>query len=172
VSADLKLIDDALLHGLSERAAGTARRRVNHNLHPALGDPVQRLCNAFEPGTYVRPHRHTQAGRWELFLALIGRAAVLVFDGDGRVQRRVVLDAGGPVRGVELSAGTWHTVVSLDPGTVLFEVKPGPYEALTDKDFAPWAPAEGEAAAARFETWYRSAAPGECPPSDQLNSKA
>jgi len=170
MSADLKLVDDVLLDGLSRGAAGRARRRLNHNLHPALDDPVQRLCNAFEPGTYVRAHRHPQAGRWELFLALRGRAAVLVFDADGKVDRRIVLDAGGPVRGVELSAGSWHTVVSLDSGTVLFEVKPGPYEALTDKDFAPWAPSEGEPAASRFEAWYRDAVPGERPPADQLNS--
>ncbi|PKN22120.1 MAG: hypothetical protein CVU68_05270 [Deltaproteobacteria bacterium HGW-Deltaproteobacteria-3] len=36
-------------------------------------------------------------------------------------------------------------------GTLLVEVKPGPYAVLPEEDFAPWAPAEGEAAAAEFE---------------------
>ena len=31
----------------------------------------------------------------------------------------------------------------LEPDTVVFEVKPGPYQPTSDKDFAPWAPAEG-----------------------------
>lgn len=35
-------------------------------------------------------------------------------------------------------------------GAVLFEVKQGPYQAISDKDFAPWAPAEGLAEAAQY----------------------
>jgi len=133
-----------LLEDLSRRAASTSRRRLNHNLHPTLDDPIQRLLNAFEPGTYLRPHRHLDPPRWELFACLRGRAAVLIFDDRAVVSLRTVVDPAGPAVAVEVAAGVCHTIVSLATGTVMLEVKPGPYVALSDKDFAPWAPGEGE----------------------------
>lgn len=160
-AASLKIIDETLITRLSAQAAATPRKRLNHNLHPTLDDPIQRLCNAFEPGTYVRPHRHPQVGRWELFLALHGRAAVLLLDEGGTVLERVELDGAGPVRAIEVPPGAWHTVASLAGGTVLFEVKSGPYEALTDKDFAAWSPREGEAGAAALVRRFESVRPGE-----------
>lgn len=155
----LSITDDDL-NDLTRAARAAGRRRMNRNLHPALTDQVQRLLNAFEPGTYVRPHRH-DAGRWELFLILRGRAALLAFDDHGRVAARHELAAAGPMRLIEVPGGTWHTLAALEPGTLLFEVKPGPYVPLTDKDFAAWAPGEGEQRAAAYEQWFRRAQPGE-----------
>lgn len=153
------------LADLSARAAASPRLRANWNLHPTLEDPIQRLMNALEPGTYVRPHRH-EGDRWELFLALVGRAVVLSFDEAGRVSDRAEISSGGPSRGVEIPCGTWHTVAALDPGTVVFEVKPGPYLPPGENDFAAWAPPEGDAACAAVESWYRTAGLGEAPPED------
>jgi cupin fold WbuC family metalloprotein len=157
------VITSALVADLSVRAAAAPRRRLNHNLHPTLSDPVQRLLNAFEPGTYVRPHRHVQPQRWELFVALRGRALVLTFDPDGTVGERVELDAEGPALAVEIRGGVWHTVGSRAVGTVLLEVKPGPYAPLTDKDFAPWAPVEGTPLCAPLVGWFERARPGDPP---------
>jgi cupin fold WbuC family metalloprotein len=153
-----------LVRSLSTRAADLPRLRTNLNLHPTLDDPVQRLFNAMEPGTYVRPHRHLDAGRWEVFVCLSGRAVVLTFDDDGTVRERCFLGAEGPTVAVEIAPGAWHTLSPLESGTVFFEVKPGPYVALTDKDFAPWAPAEGEAGWAAFVSWFLEAVPGDRPP--------
>ena len=61
---------------------------------------------------------------------------------------------------IEVPAGTWHTVVVLEPGTVLFEFKQGPYAPLSDKDFARWAPAEGDPGAAAMLQRFEDAAPG------------
>jgi cupin fold WbuC family metalloprotein len=160
----MKLLTRDRIRALSAEAAASVRRRKNLNLHTELTDPVQRLCNAFEPGTYVRPHRHPDANRWELFVALTGSAVVLTFEDDGTVCERLILSAAGPSIGVEIPAGTWHTLASGAAGTVLFEVKPGPYEPLTDKDFARWAPAEGDPRCPAFERWYREARPGDRPP--------
>ena len=147
------------------RAARSAERgRVHYNLHPRLEDPVQRMCVAMEPGSYFRPHRHAAGGRWELFIALRGGAAVLIFDDSGRVLDRAELSCGGETVLVEIPPGAWHTLVVLHPGTVLFESKPGPYSPLSDKDFAAWAPEEGSPFAPRFEDWFRSAATGDPPP--------
>lgn len=160
----MKTVEEASLADLSAEARASARGRRNRNLHQALDEPVQRFCNAIEPGSYVRPHRHPQAGKWELFIALRGAAVALSFDGQGRVTGRTELRAGGPVYAVEIPEGTWHTLAALEVGTVLFEIKQGPYIPLSDKDFAPWAPAEGDADAAAFESWFRDAAVGHVPP--------
>lgn len=149
---------------LSSQAASSRRLRRNYNLHPTLDDPIQRLLNAFEPGTCVRPHRHTDPARWEVFVALRGRAAVLVHDVLGTVIDRTELSVEGPAAAVEIDAGAWHTLVSLSPGTVLFELKPGPYSPITDKNFAGWAPAEGEPGSQALVTWLETATPGDRPP--------
>lgn len=154
-------IDSAGLAELSATARGRDRLRANRNLHDDLAEPVQRMLNAFEPGTYVRPHRHADPPTWELFLALEGTAACLTFDDAGTVTERCGIGPGGPVRGLEIPAGAWHTLVALAPGTVLFELKEGPYRPLGDKDFAAWAPAEGTVEAAALEDWLRTAAAGE-----------
>ena len=49
--------------------------------------------------------------------------------------------------GAEVSSGTWHTVIALEPGCVLLEVKAGPFDPNQPKDLAPWAPEENSAAA-------------------------
>ncbi|MEF8792546.1 WbuC family cupin fold metalloprotein [Thiohalorhabdus sp.] len=153
----MKPIDSADLEDLSAQAEASHRLRANHNLHDAFTEPVQRMLNAFEPGTCVRPHRHAGPPRWELLLALTGSAAGLTFDRAGTVTERCEITAGGPLYGVEIPAATWHTLVALAPGTVLFELKEGPYQPLTDKAVAPWAPAEGEEAAPAMRQWLENA---------------
>jgi cupin fold WbuC family metalloprotein len=140
-NARLRRFDGGSLRETVARAASSPRRRANLNVHPALDDPVQRMLNVFQPGTYVRAHRH-EPDRFELFLALSGRAAVLTFDDAGHVLEVVALEPGA-TWAVELPGDVWHTVVSLAEDTALFEVKPGPYRPLEDKDYAPWAPREG-----------------------------
>ncbi len=158
-----RLTADALA-ALRAEATASPRRRKNLNLHEALDDPIQRLCNAFEPGTYLRPHRHSVPGTWELFVALTGRAAMLTFDDAGCVTARAELQAGGPVVAVEVPAGAWHSLVPLAPGTVLFEVKRGPYRPTGENDFASWAPKEGAPAAAAFVAWMTHADVGSRAP--------
>ena len=166
MNSHLKLVDQTLLQNLSDEAANSPRLRKNYNLHPVLEDPVQRLCNAMEPDTYVRPHRHPEADKWELFVILSGSALVLTFNDSGTVTNRVALSNTGPIYGVEIPTNTWHTVCALDAGTVLFEVKRGPYQSLTDKDFAHWAPDEGEPECKDFVKWYKQAEMGSLPPTE------
>lgn len=145
---------------LSQKAAAAARRRCNHNIHPQLADPVQRFFNALQPGTYVRPHRHRTPPRWEFFLLLSGQVVMLTFDDEGRVASRYELTAGGEHFGVELEPGCWHALAAVTPA-VMFEVKPGPYSAANDKDFAAWAPAEDESGSEALVNWYTMAKVGD-----------
>lgn len=151
------------LASLSGKALESQRRRANLNVHPELADPVQRMFNAMEPDTYVRPHRHARDNGWELMMVIAGRFGILLFDDTGRVTDRFDL-AEDAVRAVEIPPHAWHAVVSLEPGTVMFEVKQGPYAPLADKDFAPWAPVEDRPASQRMRDWYAVAREGEMPP--------
>jgi len=160
----MKKIDDALLDGLTGQAKGSPRKRANHNLHEELDDPVNRLCIAMEPETYVRPHRHADQRTWEVLVILRGTLGLLIFDDEGKVLERVVLTPGESTSAVEISEGTWHTTLSLAPGTVVFEVKKGPYVRPSERNFAQWAPAEGNVRAAQFLDWFRCAAVGDRPP--------
>ncbi len=144
------VIDQKLVSSLTGEAKGSARLRKNFNFHSDYADPVNRMLNAFEPGTYVRPHKHESPDKCEVFIVLTGRALALQFDDSGNIITRVVLDHSQGVFGVEFPARTWHSIVSLTSGTVLYEVKPGPYAPLSDKNFAPWAPPEGSPEAAAY----------------------
>jgi len=160
----LRSIDDRLLNELTAKAAASPRKRANHNLHARLDDPVQRLLNAIEPDTYIRPQRHAEPATFETMTLVRGSAVLLLFDDVGTVRERLELAADGPVRGAEIPPGAWHAIASLAPGTVFFEVKQGPYAAPKGADIASWAPAEGDPEVPRFLSWYRSARVGDTPP--------
>lgn len=91
---------------------------------------------------------------------------MLCFDDDGRVSERVELRPGGTLV-AEIAGGVWHAIAFLEPGSAVFEIKPGPYRPASDKDFAVWAPNEGEPGAAELQQWYQTAQPGDHPPSLQ-----
>ncbi len=161
----MQYIDQNLLDGLIQKAKASPRKRAHHNLHPRLDDPVQRLCVAIEPETYVRPHRHREPETSEVMLLLRGSAVLLLFDDRGRVIERATLAAKGPVSAAEVPTAAWHTIVSLESGTVFFEVKAGPYRQPAEANLAAWAPAEGAAGTASMTAWFHDALPGDAAPS-------
>lgn len=161
----MKLFDQALLDELVLKAKASPRLRANHNVHNELHEPVQRLFIAIEPGSYVRPHLHPEAEKWEFFMVLRGKLAALLFDEKGKVLRREVLSSDGPLHGFEIPPNTWHCVVALEPGSVFFEVKQGPYVPMSDKGFAVWSPKEGELGSEAFACWLANAQVGDLPPS-------
>lgn len=138
----MKVIDQDRLDQLSREASDSERRRKNLNMHDDYADPCQRLFNAMEPGTYIRPHRHVDPPKAECFIAVRGRMILVVFDDNGDVERAIPFGVGSDVVAIELPPGLWHMLIVLEPGSIFFETKPGPYAPLADKDFAPWAPAE------------------------------
>ncbi len=131
------------LDALTASAGEASRRRKNLNFHSALEHPAQRLLNAVEPDSYIRPHRHPDPLRDETFVVLRGAFGLVCFDEAGAVTHTALLTAGGELSGAHVPGGTYHALVSLEPGSIFFEAKAGPYEPLTDKDFGAWAPREG-----------------------------
>lgn len=136
-------INKEIITEYSNKAKIHPRKRINYNYHPELNDSIQRLLNCMEPGTYVRPHRHASPGKREIFIILTGKMAAIEFNNKGDVVEHTILDPLIGNYGVEFGVGSWHTIVSLESGSVVYEIKDGPYIPLIDKDFAPWAPIEG-----------------------------
>jgi cupin fold WbuC family metalloprotein len=146
----LTLIDAGLLGAVTDQARASPRRRKNYNFHAQEADPANRLLNAMEPGSYVQPHRHLDPTKDETFIVVRGRFGLVLFDGDGAVARTAVLAASGDAIGADVPYGTYHTLISLESGSVFFEAKAGPYRPIGEQERAPWAPPEGDPRAAAY----------------------
>ena len=154
----IRWIDTALLDEIGAEARNSPRGRKNRNFHSDDAQPGHRLINAIEPGSYIMPHRHLDPNKGETMVVLRGALGLVTFDDAGNVIESAKVShgvTGGNPRGstplgMDIPCGTWHTVFALESGTVFLEAKAGPYLPLTAEEKAPWAPAEGEAAAAAF----------------------
>lgn len=159
----IRLIDAALLDEVCAEAAVSPRRRKNRNFHTRDDQPGHRLLNAMQTDSYIVPHRHLDPDKAETMLVLRGAMAVLEFDDSGQVIAVSRVGAGMTAMsgmGVDIPSGTWHTVIALQPDTVFFEAKAGPYLPLTADERAPWAPAEGGSDAADYLEALRKLAIG------------
>jgi cupin fold WbuC family metalloprotein len=107
-----------------------------------------RFLNVLIRGTYIAPHRHKDPAKAESFLVIEGELAFFTFEDSGEIASVHVL--GRDAIGVDVQPGVWHTAAVLTPHAVCFEVKPGPYSAANDKDFAAWAPREGDPGVAAY----------------------
>ncbi len=146
----MRRITAELVSQVAAKAESSPRKRMHHNFHKAYEDKVQRLLNACMSGTYIRPHRHNNPDKDEVFIILRGRILIAEFDDSGRLKDHFIMDAQKGNLGVEIPAGVWHTFICLEDGSCVYEVKEGPYHSLTDKDFAPWAPKEESPEAGSF----------------------
>jgi len=147
---DIRLINQDLLDQVSAQAQASPRRRKNYNFHVSETDSCNRLLNAAEPDSYIQPHCHYDAEKDESLVIVRGRVGVVFFDAHGAITSQAVLEPGGPAVGVNIPHGVFHTLVGLEPGSVFFEAKAGPYAPLTAREKASWAPAEGDPQAAAF----------------------
>lgn len=137
-------IDDQSIQTTIDKAQSAKRKRMNFNYHPVLEDPLQRMLNAIEPGSYVQPHKHEDPDKTEVFMILKGRMVVVEFDDEGHITDSMILDHKTGNYAAEIPPRTWHTIISLEEGSVAYEIKNGPYIPVNDKDFASWAPKEGD----------------------------
>ncbi len=127
----MKITQD-LLDGLTEQAKASPRLRMNMDLRNSAADGSQRMLNAIEPGSPLPIHRHMKSS--ETVVCLRGHLREVFYDADGRVIDTIDLIPGGPVVGLCIPIGQWHTVEVLESGTVIMEVKDGAYEPLGTED--------------------------------------
>lgn len=138
--SQIKVIDTQLLDATTAKAKLSPRLRMNYNFHADPNDPVNRLLNAMETGSYFPPHRHCNPDKDEIVLLLRGKVAILIFDDTGQVTEKVILEPQQGCYGAEIPAGVWHGLLVLASGSVVYEIKHGPYAPISAENVAPWAP--------------------------------
>lgn len=128
----MRIIDEKLLDTITLEATENSRLRKNYNLHQSLDEKVQRLLNALEPGTKIPVHCHKHTD--EVYMVLRGSLKVLFYDGDKNLLRSELLNPAKGQYGISIPRGEWHSIEVLEKGTVIFEVKEGPYRPLNDEE--------------------------------------
>ena len=119
------IIDNDTLDNLTAQAKASPRLRMNLNFHQSLDEKCHRFLNAVEPGANIPIHRHPE--KEESFVVLRGRIRVITYNDDGTIIESIVLNPSEGHYGVNVGKNVWHTVEALEPGSVIFECKEGPY---------------------------------------------
>ena len=126
-------ITQALLDDLTAKAKASPRRRMNMDLRNGIDDKSQRMLNAIEPESIVPIHRHQQSS--ETVVCLRGRVVEEYYDELERVCTEAIeLTPNGQTVALNIPAGQWHTIRSLESGSVIMEMKDGKFETLSDVD--------------------------------------
>lgn len=118
------------LDSLTEQAKASPRLRMNFDLRNSVEDKSQRMLNALEPGTVMPIHRHRTTS--ETVVCIRGHFEEYFYDEYGNLTETIDMVPGGTVLNIE--AGQWHSLKSLESGTVLIEVKDGAYEPIREED--------------------------------------
>lgn len=126
-------ITQGLMDELTAKAKASPRLRMNLDLRNSDQDGSQRMLNAIEPGSPLPIHRHRKTS--ETVVCLRGRLVWEFYDELERICTETVeLSPNGPVVALNIPAGQWHTVKALESGSVIIEMKNGPYEPLGAED--------------------------------------
>ena len=151
-------IDSALLDKLSEAAKASPRLRMNFDLRNGESDLSQRMLNrrsereqsklacyaepqggkdakrlnAVEPGTMLPVHRHR--GTSETVCIVRGRVVQHFYDESGVETEALEMYPGCEAPVVNVEAGRWHRLESLESGSVILECKDGAWEPLAEED--------------------------------------
>ena len=126
-------ITQAILDELTAKAKESPRLRMNLDLRDSAEDTSQRMLNAIEPGSPLPIHRHQKTS--ETVVCIRGRLVEEFYDDLERIcTERIEISPNGSVVALNIPAGQWHTVQSLESGTVILEMKNGKYEPISDVD--------------------------------------
>ena len=74
----VEFIDDHLMAEVASQAREAARLRINYNFHRTTDEPVNRLLNAMNRGSYLPVHRHLSPDRCESSIVLRGRVGLTI----------------------------------------------------------------------------------------------
>lgn len=124
------IIDKTILDELTEQAKTSPRLRMNIDLRNSDSDGSQRMLNAIEPGTILPVHRHMNSS--VTIVCIRGHFEELLYNDNGDLEQSINMVPGGTV--INLPIGRWHSLKSLESGTVILEVQDGAWEPLQDKD--------------------------------------
>ena len=125
-------VDKNVLDELTAKAKASERLRMNFDLRTSLNDTSQRMLNALEPGTVVPVHRHCTTA--ETVIIVRGRVKEFLYDERGNLAEEILMEVSGDCPVLQIPAGQWHTIESLEAGTVIFEAKDGAFAPLREED--------------------------------------
>ena len=124
------IVDQHTLDNLTAQAKESPRLRMNLDLRNTPEDQSQRMLNAIEPGTVLPIHRHRDTS--ETVVCLRGHFEEYFYDDIGQLTDTIDMLPGGTL--INIPAGQWHSLRSLESGTILLECKDGAYEPLGEED--------------------------------------
>lgn len=120
-----------LLEELLAKAAASERLRFAMDLRNGTDDNSQRMLNAIQPGSVIPIHRHPSTS--ETMVLLCGAADEVFYNDQGEEVERIPCSTVSGNLGVQVPAGTWHTLIVKEP-TVIIEVKDGAYQPVSAED--------------------------------------
>ena len=123
-------VDQHILDDLTAQAKASPRLRMTLDLRNSPSDQSQRMLNAIEPGTVLPIHRHRTTS--ETVVCLRGHFEEYFYDDSGHLTDTIDMVPGGIL--LNIPAGQWHSLKSLESGTVLLECKDGAWEPLGEED--------------------------------------
>lgn len=126
------VIDNKILDELSAQAKANPRLRQAMDLRNSPEDLSQRMLNALEPGTVLPVHRHHASS--ETVVLLRGKIEWIFYDDNGNETERVILDANSEPRMLNVERDRWHSLICLEPNSVLYESKNGAYQPLAEDE--------------------------------------
>ena len=124
------IIDKNILDDLTARAKASPRLRMNLDLRNSPADRSQRMLNAIEPGTVLPVHRHRSTS--ETVVCIRGHFEEYFYDDAGVLVDTIDMRPGGLV--LCIPVGQWHSLRSLESGTVLLECMDGPWAPRSEED--------------------------------------
>lgn len=124
------IIDKQILDELTAKAKASERLRMNLDLRNSPEDLSQRMLNAIEPGTVMPIHRHMKSS--ETVVCVRGHFEEFFYDENVVLTKVIDMVPGGNV--LNVPARVWHSLKSLESGTVLLECKDGKWEKLREED--------------------------------------
>lgn len=126
------IIDNGLLDSLQVQARKSERLRAHYDLRNDANENSQRMLNVMEPGTIVPIHRHVDTT--ETVVILRGEMDEIYYDSTGTETARYHLNASKGVYGLQIPAGTYHSVEAITPCAII-EIKAGKYDPVKTEDF-------------------------------------
>lgn len=124
------IIDKTILDELTSKAKANERLRQVLDLRNSSEDSSQRILNAIEPGTILPIHRHLNSS--VTIVCIRGHFEELLYDDNGNLTDSIDMVPGGTI--INLPIGKWHSIRSLESGTIILEVQDGKWEALKEED--------------------------------------
>ena len=124
------IIDNKILDELTAQAKASPRLRCNLDLRNSADDNSQRMLNAIEPGTEMPIHRHRNSS--ETCICFRGHFVEYFYDSNSALTDTIDMLPGGTI--LNIDKGQWHSLKSLESGTVLLEAKDGKWEKMRDEN--------------------------------------